>query len=78
MKFPHLFHRDPDWQYRGVHIYYQCRCGARRVRQAHANWDGPAELGWPPLRDRHGVPVTDSGWRKMVPASTRKDGEHGD
>lgn len=62
MKFPH-FHRDPDWQ-AGTHAYYQCRCGARRTRRLYSNLDGPERAGWPMLRDSHGMPVNDTGWKK--------------
>lgn len=64
MKLPHLFHRDRHWQQRGLYVYYQCRCGARRVRRAVLNHHGPVEPGWPPLADRHGQPVNDTGWRR--------------
>lgn len=60
-RWPH-FHDDPHWRVRYVHAYYQCRCGARRVRRAYVNQDGPVEAGWPDLVDSHGYPVDDSGW----------------
>jgi hypothetical protein len=60
----HLRHRDPDWQSDGIHAYYQCRCGARRVRRVNARMSGPVERGWPQLTDRHGLPVFDTGWRQ--------------
>ncbi len=62
MRWPH-FHRDPDWQ-AGLHIYYQCRCGARRTRRRYWNIDGPERPGWPRLMDRHGMPTDDTGWVK--------------
>ena len=55
-------HRDLDYQLRGVHYYYQCKCGARRVRLAYTRMCGPVDPGWPQLTDRHGNPVRDSGW----------------
>ncbi len=61
--FPHI-HWDRRWEERGLFVYYQCRCGARRIRRAFLNWDGPAEPGWPPLRDKHGREVFDSGWHR--------------
>jgi hypothetical protein len=64
MKLPHFIHRDPNWQQRGFYAYHQCRCGARRIRKVPWGHSGPAEPGWPPLVDRHGRPITDSGWRQ--------------
>ena len=55
-------HRDPAWQQRDVHRYYECRCGAKRVTRAFSNLDGPSDPAWPPLRDLHGQMVMDSGW----------------
>lgn len=60
---PH-FHRDPDWRSTGIHAYYLCKCGARRVRMVSLTMDGPVERGWPRLVDRHGMPVADTGWVK--------------
>lgn len=57
-------HRDPNWQSNGIHAYYQCRCGARRVRRVSQTMHGPMDHGWPSLTDRHGMPVTDSGWHR--------------
>lgn len=63
VRLPHLFHRDPDWQQRGPYAYYQCRCGARRVRHIVVTLPGTILPGWPRLVDRHGRRVYDSGWR---------------
>lgn len=63
MRPPHFFHRDPNWESRGMHAYYQCRCGARRVRKVPWGLAAPVEPGWPVLRDRHGRPSDDSGWQ---------------
>jgi len=64
VKLPHLIHRDPAWEIRGIHAYYECRCGARRVRRFYRNRSGPTEQGWPQLTDRHGQPRDDSGWQR--------------
>lgn len=64
MKLPHLFHRDPHWRLDawGHLALYECRCGARRVRQYCLNRSGPIPPGWPQLVDSHGRAVNDSGW----------------
>jgi hypothetical protein len=61
-RWPH-FHSDPNWQLRGVHVYYKCICGAKRVRRAYNNLNGPVESGWPRLVNSHGMPRNDSGWQ---------------
>lgn len=63
VQLPHLLHRDSSWQVRGIHAYYQCRCGARRVKRVVTNLAGPIDAGWPRLLDAHGRPTTDSGWQ---------------
>jgi hypothetical protein len=63
-RFIHWFHRDRHWQADGINAYYQCRCGAQRVRRLNEFKIGPVRAGWPPLQDQHGMPVTDTGWRK--------------
>jgi hypothetical protein len=45
-----------------VHAYYQCPCGARRVRRLYTNMNGPVKQGWPRLVNSHGMPVRDTGW----------------
>jgi len=67
VKLPHLIHRDPHWQIRGLFAYYQCSCGRRRVRWVYRNLYGPVDPGWPPLRDEHGLELVDSGWRLTFP-----------
>jgi hypothetical protein len=59
-------HYDPDWRRENVHDYFECRCGARRVRRAFANLDGPLTRPgwWPLLVDEHGRHLDDSGWVK--------------
>ena len=66
MKLPHLVHRDPHWRIIGVHRYYQCKCGARRVMRAYSNLMGPVDPGWPDLFDKHGQFLDDSGWVRMA------------
>lgn len=61
MKLFHV-HRDPRWKVRGVIAYYECKCGARRVHDAHSNLSGPVEPGWPRMVDPHGRATRDSGW----------------
>lgn len=56
------FHRDPDFQLVGCWLYYECKCGARRVRRAYYNLMGPSKPGWPLTRNKHGQPVDDTGW----------------
>lgn len=63
MKWPH-FHSDPNWQAGMVHAYYQCSCGARRVRRLYTNMNGPTEQGWPRLVNSHGMQINDTGWVK--------------
>lgn len=55
-------HWDAHWRNDGIFGLYQCRCGARRVRRVNYALMGPIPHGWPPLEDRHGGPVNDSGW----------------
>jgi hypothetical protein len=74
VKLPHLIHHDPDWQVIGANQYHQCRCGARRVRNAYANRAGPVAAGWPPLLSRHGYPLHDTGWAKPPPSGWDTDG----
>lgn len=64
MRFFH-FHRDPDWRMDdgiGAYALYECRCGARRTRWLNRRMAGSVPAGFPPLLDRHGRDVTDSGW----------------
>lgn len=63
MKWPH-FHSDPNWRVVGANAYYECRCGARRVRRAYSNLGSPVEPGWPRMADSHGMPRNDTGWVK--------------
>lgn len=63
MKWPHL-HSDPNWQQRGANAYYQCRCGARRVRRTSSRALSPTLPGWPILADHHGRSINDTGWRR--------------
>lgn len=63
MRHPH-FHRDPDWQFQGIFALYKCRCGTRRTRWVNRKMSGPLPDGFPSLRDRHGMTLTDSGWVK--------------
>lgn len=63
MKLPHLFHRDPNWETRGFYAYYECRCGARRVRKVPWGHAAPVESGWPSLIDNRGRRLNDSGWK---------------
>jgi hypothetical protein len=56
-------HYDRDWQLVGVHVYEQCRCGARKTTHAVAGLDGPSAVGWPYRRNRHGVLHRSSGWQ---------------
>jgi hypothetical protein len=60
------FHRDPNWEVRGLYAYYDCNCGAKRTRKYVINLDGPSEAGYPPLRDKRNRSVLDSGWVKNV------------
>lgn len=56
-------HGDGQWQVRGCWRYFQCKCGARRVRRHYANLVGPVRPGWAGLlRDSHGQDLDDSGW----------------
>jgi hypothetical protein len=64
MRLPHLVHRDRNWQLDGLYAYYQCRCGARRVRWVVRSLYGPGRDGWPELADQHGRQVDDTGWRR--------------
>lgn len=64
MKWPH-FHSDPNWELRNCNYYYQCSCGARRVKRAYRNMYGVIERGWPRLVDGHGRPLNDTGWVKQ-------------
>ena len=64
LKFRLHFHSDPNWEIRGVHRYDECSCGARRVRRAYRNMNGPVADGWPDLVNRHGQPLMDSGWHE--------------
>jgi hypothetical protein len=43
----------------------QCRCGARRTRQAYTNLLGRVPTGWPVPEDRPGM-LEDSGWRYLL------------
>jgi hypothetical protein len=61
IRWPH-FHSDPNWRAGMVHAYYQCPCGARRVRRLYTNMNGPVKQGWPRLVNSHGMPVRDTGW----------------
>lgn len=63
MKWLPHFHHDPNYQARGPHLYFECRCGARRVVHHVRNMGGPVQAGWPTLTDRHGMPVRDTRWR---------------
>lgn len=74
MRLPHLFHNDPNWRIIGVHAYHQCRCGARRVNRVVANLHGPVATGWPPLVDRHGRELWNTGWVKPPPGGWTHDG----
>ena len=63
-------HWDRDWVAKGGFALYECRCGARRTMRLNRNYWGPVPPGWPPLLDRHHMPVADSGWwRTMRPLS---------
>jgi len=62
--FPHLFHRDRHWTVQGVFAYHQCRCGARRTVRLDTRIYGPVDPGWLEPRDRHGLLVMDSGWKR--------------
>jgi hypothetical protein len=66
MKLPHLIHRDRRWQIRGLFAYYECRCGARRIRWVNRGMCGPPEPGWPELQDKHGAEMYDSGWKRKA------------
>jgi hypothetical protein len=59
-------HRDRNYQLDGCWYRYECRCGARRTRQAYANMMGPVPAGYPDPRDRHGNALSDSGWRTQL------------
>lgn len=58
------WHRDRNWQTDGIHAFYECRCGARRVRWVNLRIGAPLPAGWPGLSDKHGRDVTDSGWKR--------------
>lgn len=62
MKWLPHFHRDPDWQEDGIFALHRCRCGAKRIRWVNHLLYGPPPPGFPPLRDRHGRQLADSGW----------------
>lgn len=66
-------HRDRHWYMDGIYALYHCRCGARRVRWVNRKMAGPVPVGFPALRDKHGRPVTDTGW---VPATIREQGHN--
>jgi hypothetical protein len=65
MRWLHI-HHDRHWEQRGVHGYYQCRCGARRTIWINIMMWGPVEDGWPLLTDKHNRPTTDSGWQTVT------------
>jgi hypothetical protein len=55
-------HRDPGWRMSGLFALYQCRCGAKRTLWVSRRMYGPVPDGWPPLTDKHGRQLVDSGW----------------
>jgi hypothetical protein len=58
------FHHDPGWRMsdNGVFALHVCRCGARRTVWLARRMYGPIPAGFPPLKDRHGRQLADSGW----------------
>ena len=73
LKLLHL-HWDFGWRTDGTRAYYQCRCGARRVRRLPeaAMWV-PQQPGWPALVDRHGRSIADTGWKQKQEAARERD-----